>query len=170
MIATRYASGETMTGLVSEFGAGEAKFGERFGLNRLPDKQRGFSVKIGLSHVLHWPPQRQPVAGVAIIGGFVAPEIVWPALVTGLIAIIGDDGTRPENEGKLIPEHVFARTAPSVPAEIALRSGLCHKPPMIERVAQALTSRHPWLKAAQVRARCFWRLAASRRRRNSPKS
>jgi hypothetical protein len=52
---------------------------------------------------------------------------------------------------KLIPEHVFARTDPIVPAQIALRSGLCHKPPMIEQVAQARTSRHPWLKAAQAR-------------------
>jgi hypothetical protein len=97
MIAERYARGETMTALASEFGAGEA-FGERFGLNRLPDKQKGFPVKIDLSHVLHWPPQPTTVAGVAIIGLFAAPEIVWPALVTGLIAIIGDDGTRPENE------------------------------------------------------------------------
>ena len=69
MIAERYARGETMTGLVSEFGAGEAKFGEQFGLNRLPDKRRRFPVKIDLSHVLHWPPQPTTVAGVAIIRG-----------------------------------------------------------------------------------------------------
>jgi hypothetical protein len=57
-------------------------------------------VKIDLSHVLHWPPQPTTMAGVAIIGVglFLAPEVVWPALVTGLIAIIGDDGTRPKNE------------------------------------------------------------------------
>jgi len=58
-------------------------------------------VKIDLSHVLQWPPQPTTVAGIAIIGVglFVAPEAVWPALVTGLIAIIGDDGTRPKHEG-----------------------------------------------------------------------
>jgi hypothetical protein len=46
--------------------------------------------KIDLSHVLHWPPQPTTMAGVAIIGVglFVAPEIVWPALVTGLVAIV----------------------------------------------------------------------------------
>ena len=58
-------------------------------------------MKIDLSHVLQWPPQPTTVAGIAIIGVglLVAPEAVWPALVTGLIAIIGDDGTRPNNEG-----------------------------------------------------------------------
>jgi hypothetical protein len=58
-------------------------------------------VKIDLSHVLQWPPQPTTVAGVAIIGVglVVAAEAVWPALVTGLIAIIGDDGTRPKQEG-----------------------------------------------------------------------
>ena len=57
-------------------------------------------MKIDLSHVLHWPPQPTTIAGFAIIGVgmFVAPEVVWPALVTGLIAIIGDDGTQPRSE------------------------------------------------------------------------
>lgn len=57
-------------------------------------------MKIDLSHVLHWPPQPTTAAGVAIIvvGLFVAPEFAWPALVTGLVAIIGDDGTRPKSE------------------------------------------------------------------------
>lgn len=58
-------------------------------------------MKLDLSHVLQWPPQPTTVAGVAIIGLglFVAPAAAWPALVTGLIAIIGDDGTRPQHEG-----------------------------------------------------------------------
>jgi len=57
-------------------------------------------VKIDLSHTLHWPPQPTTIAGVAIIGAglFLAPELVWPALITGLVAILGDDGTRPKNE------------------------------------------------------------------------
>ena len=57
-------------------------------------------MKIDLSHVLHWPPQPTTLAGIAIIGTglFIAPELVWPALITGLVAIIGDDGTRPKNE------------------------------------------------------------------------
>jgi len=57
-------------------------------------------VKIDLGHVLHWPPQPTTMAGLAIIGAglFIAPELVWPALITGLVAIIGDDGTRPTNE------------------------------------------------------------------------
>ena len=49
---------------------------------------------------VHWPPQPTTIAGVAIIGAglFLAPELVWPALITGLVAILGDDGTRPKNE------------------------------------------------------------------------
>ena len=55
-------------------------------------------VKIDLSHTLHWPPQPTTIAGVAIIGAglFVAPKLLWPALITGLVVILGDDGTRPK--------------------------------------------------------------------------
>ena len=55
-------------------------------------------MKIDLSHVLHWPPQPTTIAGVAIIGAglFVAPKLLWPALITGLVVILGDDGTRPK--------------------------------------------------------------------------
>ena len=55
-------------------------------------------MKIDLSHTLHWPPQPTTIAGVAIIGAglFVAPKLLWPALITGLVVILGDDGTRPK--------------------------------------------------------------------------
>ena len=67
-------------------------------------------VKLDLSHVLNWPPQPTTVVGIAIIGVglFVAPEVAWPAVITGLLAIIGDDGTgakkaEPESTESEIP-------------------------------------------------------------------
>jgi hypothetical protein len=47
-----------------------------------------------------WESKRPPAGPDCELaaGLFVAPEVVWPALVTGLVAIIGDDRTRPKDE------------------------------------------------------------------------
>lgn len=54
-------------------------------------------MKIDLSHVLHFPPQPTTLVGIGIIAAacIFMPELAVPALITGLVAIVGDDGTRP---------------------------------------------------------------------------
>jgi hypothetical protein len=47
---------------------------------------------LDLSHVTVWPPQPTTIAGIGLIAlAILQPELAIPALVTGLVAIIGDD-------------------------------------------------------------------------------
>ena len=49
---------------------------------------------LDLSHLTVWPPQPTTIAGIALIAlAMFQPELAIPALVTGLVAIIGDDKT-----------------------------------------------------------------------------
>jgi len=49
---------------------------------------------LDLSHLTEWPPQLTTIAGIALVGlAMFQPELAIPALVTGLVAIIGDDKT-----------------------------------------------------------------------------
>lgn len=49
-------------------------------------------MKIDLSHVLVFPPQPTTMAGIALLAlAFFQPELAIPALVSGLVAIVGDD-------------------------------------------------------------------------------
>ena len=49
---------------------------------------------LDLSHLTVWPPQPTTLAGIALIAlAIFQPELAIPALVTGLIAVIGDDKT-----------------------------------------------------------------------------
>jgi len=49
---------------------------------------------LDLSHLTVWPPQHTTLAGIALIAlAIFQPELAIPALVTGLIAVIGDDKT-----------------------------------------------------------------------------
>ena len=47
---------------------------------------------LDLSHLVVWPPQPTTIAGIGLIAlAIFQPELAIPALVTGLVAIIGDD-------------------------------------------------------------------------------
>jgi hypothetical protein len=49
---------------------------------------------LDLSHLTVWPPQPTTIAGIGLIAlAIFQPELAIPALVTGLVAIIGDDKT-----------------------------------------------------------------------------
>ena len=49
---------------------------------------------LDLSHLTVWPPQPTTISGIALIAlAIFQPELAIPALVTGLVAIIGDDKT-----------------------------------------------------------------------------
>lgn len=51
-------------------------------------------LRIDLAHVLVWPPQPTTLAGLALVAlALVQPELAVPALVSGLVAILGDDGS-----------------------------------------------------------------------------
>ena len=54
-----------------------------------------FDHRLNLSHVVVWPPQPTTIAGIGLIAlAIFQPELSIPALVAGLVAIIGDDRTR----------------------------------------------------------------------------
>jgi hypothetical protein len=47
---------------------------------------------LDLPHLTVWPPQPTTIAGIGLIAlAIFQPELAIPALVTGLVAIIGDD-------------------------------------------------------------------------------
>lgn len=49
---------------------------------------------LDLSHLIVWPPQPTTIAGIGLIAlAIFQPELAIPALVTELVAIIGDDKT-----------------------------------------------------------------------------
>lgn len=51
-------------------------------------------IRLDVSHVLAWPPQPTTVAGVLLVAlALLQPELAVPALVSGLVAILGDDGS-----------------------------------------------------------------------------
>ena len=51
-----------------------------------------FDHGLDLSHLTVWPPQPTTLAGIGLIARAIfQPELAIPALITGLIAIIGDD-------------------------------------------------------------------------------
>jgi hypothetical protein len=53
-----------------------------------------FDHGLDLSHVTVWPSQPTTLAGIGLIAlAILQPELAIPALVAGLIAIIGDDKT-----------------------------------------------------------------------------
>jgi hypothetical protein len=53
-----------------------------------------FDHGLNLSHLVVWPPQPTTIAGIGLITlAIFQPELAIPALVTGLVAIIGDDKT-----------------------------------------------------------------------------
>ncbi len=53
-----------------------------------------FDHGLDLSHLTVWPPQPSTLAGIGLIAlAIFQPELAIPALITGLIAIIGDDKT-----------------------------------------------------------------------------
>jgi hypothetical protein len=53
-----------------------------------------FDHGLDLSHLTVWPPQPTTIAGIGLIAlAIFQPELAIPALVTGLLAIIGDDKT-----------------------------------------------------------------------------
>ena len=63
-----------------------------------------FDHGLDLSHLTVWPPQPTTLAGIGLIAlATFQPELAIPALVTRLVAIIGDDKTHlnrklPESE------------------------------------------------------------------------
>src|SRR5262249_61471071 len=70
-----------------------------------------FDHGLDLSHLTVWPPQPTTIAGIALIAlAIFQPELAIPALVTGLVAIVGDDKTHltrkpPEPEqGRRVPD------------------------------------------------------------------
>src|SRR5215469_8554829 len=70
-----------------------------------------FDHGLDLSHLTVWPPQPTTLAGIGLIAlAIFQPELAIPALVTGLVAIIGDDKTHltrkpPEPEqGRRVPD------------------------------------------------------------------
>ena len=53
-----------------------------------------FDHGLDLSHLMVWPPQSTTIAGIGLIAlAIFQPELAMPALVTGLVALIGDDKT-----------------------------------------------------------------------------
>jgi hypothetical protein len=57
-------------------------------------------LKLDLAHVLIWPPQPTTLAGIALVTlAFMQPEIALPAVIAGLVAIVGDDGSRRKKDG-----------------------------------------------------------------------
>jgi hypothetical protein len=53
-----------------------------------------FDHGLDLSHLTVWPPQPTTIAGIGLIAlAIFQPELAIPALVAGLVAIIGDDKT-----------------------------------------------------------------------------
>ena len=53
-----------------------------------------FDHGLNLSHLVVWPPQPTTIAGIGLITlAILQPELAIPALVAGLVAIIGDDKT-----------------------------------------------------------------------------
>ena len=53
-----------------------------------------FDHGLNLSHLVVWPPQPTTIAGIGLITlAILQPELTIPALVAGLVAIIGDDKT-----------------------------------------------------------------------------
>src|SRR5215475_14689627 len=53
-----------------------------------------FDHGLNLSHLTVWPPQPTTLAGIGLIAlAIFQPELAIPALVAGLVAIIGDDKT-----------------------------------------------------------------------------
>ena len=53
-----------------------------------------FDHGLDLSHLTVWPPQPTTIVGIGLIAlAIFQPELAIPALVTGLLAVIGDDKT-----------------------------------------------------------------------------
>ena len=71
----------------------------------MSDFDHGFD----LSHLVVWPPQPTTIAGIALIAlAIFQPELSIPALVTGLVAIVGDDKThltrKPPEQRRRVPD------------------------------------------------------------------
>lgn len=47
---------------------------------------------LDISHLIVWPPQPTTLIGIGLIVlAFFQPELTIPSLVTGLVAVLGDD-------------------------------------------------------------------------------